>query len=285
MPSEDAAVDAVVSVLATPLSRGSLRLALDFDGTLVPLAPTPDAIEVPAAIPPLLRALCEAGHRVAVVSGRPRSFLRDRLWGAAPFDDVLLIGLHGLEWPGEGEPPRDVRLDDAIAAVDRAAGRPAGFLVEDKGRSVAFHTRQVDERQKPTLVQAVRAALAPFAVDDLTLLAGHEVLELRPQAASKASALRRLKEADGDAVAATIFIGDDVTDEEGFAALGVGDLGIRVGVDVQTRASLCLPSPLSVQRLLERLLGERSEDMLNDGTDDVLDDAVDRDLSSSSSTS
>lgn len=231
-------------------ARGPLLLLLDFDGTLVPIAEHPDAIEVPVELPRLLAGLGAAGHAVYIVTGRRGEFVRERLG-----DGVPIIGLHGLEWPGEPVPARHPALDLLSERASEALVRePAleGALIEDKGLSLALHYRGATARERAHERLLALAESAIFGRSELNVLDGHCVVEVRPREASKANAVRRLVEKYPDRT--PIFMGDDVTDEEAFAALGPLGLGVRVGTQpVVTRAQLSVRDVPEVLRGLERL--------------------------------
>lgn len=235
-----------------------LLMLLDFDGTLVDIAPHPEAIVVPTEAAPTLRAIARAGHRVVIVTGRNRDFVIHRL--GLTFDDVIqVVGLHGLEWPGEPPPPRHPRLDDALTALRSAVSAlPGGDRVhlEDKGLSIAVHTRQVDRAALPAILAVVQAVLAGFVDDALCTLHGHEVIELRPRAASKALAARRLVQ--GTPGRAVVMFGDDRTDEEAFAALPAEALTVRVGPpDIDSVARARVADPAAVWAALAGLAPSR----------------------------
>lgn len=233
---------------ALPRDGRPLLVLLDFDGTLVPIAPTPDAIEVPDALPATLGALRDAGHAVFVVTGRPADFVTERV------PDTPVIGLHGLQWPGEPVPPRASALDDALTQARALSARFPGLLVEDKGVSLALHVRQVPADHHDEAATACRALVGDTLAraPSLTLIEGHEVFEIRPRDASKARAVRRLVAAHpGRQV---VYVGDDVTDEEAFEALPSDALAVRVGPEgVRTRAAHRLPDVASVYALLAGL--------------------------------
>lgn len=234
----------------------SLLLMLDFDGTLVPIAPTPDAIQVSPRVPAVLGALKAVGHEVWIVSGRHPDDIRQHL---GPSYRGPIVGLHGLAWPGERLPGRSPQLDEAARRVEglRAADpRLAGVRVEDKRISLAFHYRQVEEalweHARQTIADGVQALLDP----SLNLLFGHAVVELRPKEASKAHAVRTLVGRFRDRI--PFYIGDDATDEEAFAALPKEGIGVRVGkAYVETRAAIRVPDVETVLSGLESLAQQK----------------------------
>ncbi|MEQ1506664.1 MAG: trehalose-phosphatase, partial [Myxococcota bacterium] len=83
--------------------------ALDFDGTLVALVDDPAAVAVEPWVPALLDRLRARDDRVTILTGRPASFVGARLPG------VRVVGMHGLEWPGEPLPAREPLLDLLVA--------------------------------------------------------------------------------------------------------------------------------------------------------------------------
>lgn len=231
---------------------GRLLLLLDFDGTLVPIAPHPEGIVVPPELPSLLGAVKQRGHAVWIVSGRRAGDVSARVEGAVP-----VVGLHGLEWPGEEAPARHPKLDALRARAEREIASDAtlsGAHVEDKGRSVALHYRGVAETQQRAAGERLTAiAREEIGGDDaLNVLPGHCIVEVRPREASKGNAVRRLVELHPDK--RPVYVGDDVTDEEAFAALGPTGLGVRVSaIDVDTRAALIVHDVEEVLRGLRAL--------------------------------
>lgn len=239
-----------MSPLPAALDVGTepLLVVLDFDGTLVPIAPTPDAIQVPDALPARIQALQERGDAVVIVTGRPASFVMERVEG------VPVVGLHGLQWPGEPLPSRSPALDPVIERGKALSARFPGLLVEDKGLAVGLHVRQVAPGQHAEALRQVRELAQTTVADDpeLNVLEGHEVVEIRPRAASKARALQRL--ARSHPGRRVLYVGDDTTDEEAFAALPADGLAVRVGPpSVPTRASHRVPDVPAVYALLDDL--------------------------------
>jgi trehalose 6-phosphate phosphatase len=227
-----ATISAPISAVRTHLPSppplpASAALYLDFDGTLAPLAPRPDAVEVPADLPPLLSALQRRlDGALAVITGRRLQDVDARL---APFV-FSGAGLHGAELrraPG-GETqlqwnPATRALADALRR--RFADDPR-ILVEDKGASVALHYRQA-----PSRAQACRDAMLAHAPrKHFEIITGSMVVEARPLGANKGRALQHLSARAPFAGRMPGFIGDDATDEDGFtAAADAGGYGVKVG--------------------------------------------------------
>jgi trehalose 6-phosphate phosphatase len=212
-----------------PLSilAGKAALFLDFDGTLVELAETPDSIAVPIALPDLLaRLAARLEGRLAIVSGRALADLDRHLAPAG----LAVSGSHGLELRlADGSelavaaPPALAAARRAIAAFVRAQD---GLLVEDKPAGIALHYRRAPERGE----EVVRFLESLAAETGLSLQRGKMVAELRAGGADKGDALRRLMREPNFAGARPWFVGDDLTDEDAFgAAAALGGGGILVG--------------------------------------------------------
>lgn len=226
-------------------------LYLDFDGTLVEIAPRPDLVRVDPALPGTLERLrTRLGGALAVVTGRPIGVIDDFL-APARFD---IAGLHGVErrvdgvvsgGGAENHPELRARIAGLTAAV---AGLDA-VLIEDKGASVAVHWR---------LASPADAALAEAAVkitaDALgaayRLQLGKAVGEIVPASATKGQAIRVFAQAPPYAGRRAIFLGDDLTDEKAFAVVNAsGGVSVRIGA-AETIATRRLATPEDVRRLL-----------------------------------
>ncbi|MBR0654652.1 trehalose-phosphatase [Plastoroseomonas arctica] len=227
----------------------SSSLFLDFDGTLVEIAATPDAVLVDAGLRDLLAALARHyGPRVAIVSGRSIAQL-DALIG--PVARMLAIsGSHGSEHRfdgGEEKPLRPRSLDAVEARMRDAAARHPGALVEPKSFGVALHYRLAPgfEGEARTLVEALAAA------SGLAVQAGKMMVEARIPGSDKGVAVTRLMQRAGMAGTKPVFLGDDLTDEAGFeAARALGGTGILVGNPRPTAAAYRLDNPAAVRSWL-----------------------------------
>ena len=203
---------------------------LDLDGTLVELAETPAGARASADLPALLQALRDrSGGALAIVSGRPIAELDAMLHGI----QLPAAGLHGLERRnGDG---RLIPAPSLVAPVDlvweeltRAIARHPGLLIERKGPALAIHYRRV-----PRLASFAHR-LARTALDRLgaeyRLDRGKRVAELRPAGADKGDAVRAFLAEPAFLGRTPVFIGDDLTDEAGFAEVDRhGGISIKVG--------------------------------------------------------
>jgi trehalose 6-phosphate phosphatase len=170
-----------------------------------------------------------------------------------------MAGLHGLERRDaagrmHATGATDARLDSARRALLALVAATPGTLLEDKGRTLALHYRAVPAREHE--LRRTMQALAAELGDQYQLLEGKRVLELKPAGATKADAIRAFLAEPPFAGRRPLFIGDDVTDLDGFAAVErVGGLSVAVGdrVEAQVRVS----SPRDVRALLSDLIERR----------------------------
>jgi len=227
-----------------PLDPAS-ALFVDVDGTLLEIAPDPKAVQVPPHLPELLRAL-EARHggAFALVSGRAIAAL-DRLF--APWQ-AAAAGLHGGERRRSDGSRADIDPGIASAALERI--RPAaaefaadlsGVRIEDKGGTLALHYRSTPERAAAVERFAQEAVAAGRGA--LRQLAGKMVIELVPRGFGKGRAIAAFLAEPPFCGRRPVFLGDDVTDEEGFAEIERrGGVAIRVGPPTTaTAAAFALP--------------------------------------------
>ena len=230
----------------------------DFDGTVAPIVELPEAARPLEGIPVLLGQLAERYALVAVLSGRPVTFLQEWLPPT-----VLLSGLYGLEVVRDG-----VRDDhpsggmwrevvDDVATVCRATG-PRGMRVESKGLSLTLHFRGHPELEAEVRAVAERQA----ARSGLSLRSARMSYELHPPIdADKGTALRDL----AGGLEAVCFLGDDrgdlpaFTELERLAGEGVVTAGIAVRSDeapaeLLEAADVVVDGPEGARDLLQQLL-------------------------------
>ena len=238
-------------------STEHLLVAMDFDGTMAPLVDhAGDARALPRSAA-AFAALTELPHTTtALISGRALDSLRAV---AFPPEKTLLIGSHGAEiWMGPGsaelelDEDRRVQLAEVRRELEGIVELAPGTLLEDKPAGVVLHTRLAADDVAEDAVAAARAALQDRP--GVFLKTGNRVLETSVIHASKGEGIAFLRQAT-DATA-TIFAGDDTTDEDALARLLPGDLGVKVGLDF-TQAQFRVEAPVHVSELLEALLRER----------------------------
>lgn len=241
------------AIAALVLARSPRVLFLDYDGTLVPFARTPELARPDAE---LLLLLEELGARpdtdVHVVSGRSRASLEAWL-GHLP------IGLHAEHgywrrasrrhaWVTQLVPEQRRWLRLLERVLVSAVEELPGALLERKSSSLAFHFRNADPEEAGAAAERLRAELLPVcARHGLALLDGNHVLEIRPEGVHKGSVVREVL--TGSAAGAVLAVGDDTTDLDMFAALP--DHGVAVVAGDRLRdAQHRLPGPPEVRELL-----------------------------------
>ena len=230
-----------------------LLVAVDFDGTLAPhrRRPAPMPARCPSPSTPWASLAALRDTTVAVVSGRAR---RDLAAVAHLPGGVLLVGSHGAEIDDDG-PAADVvaRRDALIEAVRAVTTGVPGVDLEPKPAGVAVHVRAAARTDAAQVLDALRAG--PARLPGVVALSGKEVLELSVVAAHKGEALEELR--GRAAASATVFLGDDVTDETAFERLLPGDVGIKVGPGA-TGAEHRVPDPHVVADALGLLATARA---------------------------
>lgn len=241
--------------IPTPALLDGAALFLDFDGTLVDIASTPEGTHVDAELHDLLVALARQLHgRLAIVSGRPLEVLREFGLG-----DLWLAGSHGLELaPPRGDierPARPATIDEAQRVLEAFAATRPGVLVEPKSLGVGLHYRLAPERQRECT--EVMQQLAQTS--GLALQFGKMMLELRPGGADKGTVIEQLLARAPFHGHRAVFMGDDVTDEDGFEAMQrVGGDGVLVGPERQSHAAWRLDDVEAVRWLLRASTGSAS---------------------------
>lgn len=246
-------------------SPTTAAIACDYDGTLAPIVDDPDsAAPLPAALE-AVAALVGAGTAVAIISGRPVSFLREHV----PIVGCALIGQYGLESLHDDVVVVDPRAEAFVDAVHHAAGDAdvtwPGLRVEHKG-DLAF---TVHWRTAPELAPPPDELEAFASRHGLVVQPGRLACELRtPVPVDKGIALNRWLVTRGRATAA--FVGDDLGDLEAFDAIeqwcarGDGRSAARVAVrsdevppGLLERADLVVEGPDGVAALLSSLAPRR----------------------------
>jgi trehalose 6-phosphate phosphatase len=229
----------------------TLLVACDYDGTLSPIVNDPELAFPHRESVAALRALASfPDTHVAVVSGRS---LRDLAALSRLPAEIHLVGSHGSEFDAgfvrdldEQQIRLRTEITQALTDVARHAGD--GFTVEKKPASVAFHYRNADPADAAKTVQAILEGPATRA--GVQIKRGKMVIELSVIATDKGTAIETLRrQVAADAV---LFMGDDVTDEDGFAVLAGPDLGVKIG-EGETKAHVRLGDTEATARQLALL--------------------------------
>ena len=230
-------------------------LFLDVDGTLLELAEHPDKVVVPEGLVSLLKRLKDSlDGALALISGRSLAAL-EALLGDTGLDAA---GCHGAELRIAGAVKVLAAADTLVPRIAERLARSADAiplaLVEVKPHSIALHYRPptLDARRAR---QLARRALAGDG-GRFRLLAGKNIVEILPSDAGKGRAIACFLDRPPYAGRIPVFIGDDVTDEEGFREVNRRHgLSIRVGGDGVTAARYRAPDVVWTTAWLGRLAG------------------------------
>jgi trehalose 6-phosphate phosphatase len=231
--------------LAGLAARRPVLVASDYDGVLSPLVGDPSAaVLLPGMAEVLTRLTRCDGVTVALVSGRGVTDLQTTSGLTGSF---RWVGSHGAEFDGPLSDELAAQRDALAELLAPLVADTPGALLEVKPASVAVHVRQVQDR---ALAAALLARVRTQVDSSLTLKPGKEVLEVAVTDADKGTALRRLIAELRPA--STIYLGDDVTDEDGFRALGPNDVTVKIG-DGPTAAGYRVADPAGARAVLHRL--------------------------------
>ena len=232
-------------------ARSRVLLAFDYDGTLAPIAPTPESAQLP---PPTRQLLVQVAKRypVVVISGRALFDISARVAGIG---SQQVFGNHGLERSGVTSQPR-AEVRSWVRLLNEQLAEQPGVLVEDKLHSLSVHYRAAPDHE-----QALQSILPVVrTLPGVRVICGAAAVNLLPNDdANKGVALRRALDASG--CDGAIYVGDDETDEDAFAALSPDRLlSIRIGASMASSARYHLDSQESIDLLLQALIDERNDD-------------------------
>lgn len=237
------------------LQPQQIGLFLDVDATLLDLAPSPDAVEVPAD---LLEILAAAERRLdgalALISGRPIAQLDQLL---APLQ-LRASGVHGSEIRQSADAPSTclTQTRPPAGAWDdllRLVARFPGTFAENKGIGFAVHHRAAGAAEKK-LVSALRSFVDDIAEFGLELSAGDRVCEIRPAGFNKGTAIEIFMAYEPFAGRRPVFVVDDRIDRPGFdAALALGGLAFSVGAPLPGLSGWFV-QPAAVREWIGRLV-------------------------------
>lgn len=224
---------------------------LDFDGTLVEIAPTPDAVRLlDVTRATLTRLQSSLGGALAIVTGREISAVDAML---APFR-CPVAGVHGMSRrDAEGrihDKPADTELLDAAGRrLQRLAARHSGLLVERKSHAIAIHFRG-----NPALEAECAAAMEDIAAldDQVRLIKGKMVIEAHHKETNKGTAITEYMKEPPFFGRVPFFAGDDVTDEDAMQVVNdLGGISVKVG-DGQSHARYSTADTASFLMWLEQ---------------------------------
>ena len=236
-----------MSLRGSFIPHTDIALFLDVDGTLLEIAATPEAVRVPAALRNTLHLAAKRENgALALISGRTIAEL-DRLFEPHVFPAA---GQHGVEIrDSKGDVTQPIidsrHLDSARDVLKEVVSHYKGLLLEDKGSALALHFRLAPQHERAVMV--VMVELADQLREKFVLRDGKCVLELTPRGYSKRGAIEAFMREPPFAGRTPVFIGDDVTDEDGFEAVNsLGGYSVRVGDLAATAAKFRFSSVSTV---------------------------------------
>ena len=238
-----------------------MLLVSDFDGTLAPIVDRPDQAALPAETKDTLLQLgIRDKYLLGIVSGRSLGDVCSRI----DIPGLTYSGNHGLEIKGPGIDfvhPEAEALRQTLQEVDlrlrQELAEIPGVITEQKGLTLSVHYRLTPDGLVEDVHTRFAAAMAPLLEPGkLKLTRGKKVLEVRPGLDwNKGKAITKLQEVYPD-TSLTVFFGDDLTDEDGFAVVqGRGGLAVFVGPAREPTCALHrLDSPEEVAQTLRLML-------------------------------
>lgn len=259
----DGVPGSLIAALRRLATTPQLTVALDFDGVLAPLVDRPgDARGDDRSLRAIRDLVALSGTTVVLVSGRSLDSLR--AVSGSP-DKVLLVGSHGAEYDlGEGNAGISLTAEEKRTltelgrAISDVVERHPNARLEDKPAGCALHTRGL----APDAAKAAQRDASRTVgqrVPGVTHRAGKDVLEFSVVAATKGDAMQRLRL--HTSATAMLYAGDDVTDEDAFAALDVGDVSVKVG-EGATVADHRVHGTVEVSQMLRVLAADRRNHLL-----------------------
>lgn len=237
-------------------SSDHIALLLDFDGTISEIVSRPEQAEMAPAIRPLLETLTSRpDFNVAVVSGRALEDVRTR----TGLENVIYVGNHGLEIEAGATRFREPHaeslrreLRSLSLQLKLALAETDGLEIEDKGLTLSVHYRRVPEQLHHWVREVTNGAATRSR--SFQCREGKMVLEIKPESTwNKGYAIRWILREILPSPSLPIYIGDDVTDEDAFAAIPQG-ITIRVGDPGVSRAQFSLPNVAAVGEFLQWLI-------------------------------
>ncbi len=244
---------------ARAIKGKNILLLFDFDGTLTPIVSKPKKVKLSPAVRKYLKKLSKNKRiDVGIVSGRE---LKDimRLVG---IKGIYYVGNHGLELKGPGSffiHPSFKKYNPYVKTIADALRRGIsgikGAILEYKRLSLSLHYRLVPAKNISKLKSIFMSISMPYIKSGkVKLTRGKKVLEVRPPLSwDKGKVVKIIKNMTGKKNTLTLFVGDDVTDEDAFKVLKKGDFSIRVIKKKSSKARYFLKSPNEVRRLLVKI--------------------------------
>jgi trehalose 6-phosphate phosphatase len=252
-------MESLISAMAALPKDQGLILFLDYDGTLVEIAPRPELAHPTQELVHVLARLASLpGLALVVVSGRSLKNLQELL----PIAGLNYLGSHGAEGLIGGKPwtikcsgNNRKEQDELQRQLINCLGNLKGWWLETKPLSFALHYRQAEPEEEVEIFKVLGPWLDQVSrVGHHQILQGKKVVEILPQGVSKGAAIREILLLSGFSKHFPVYLGDDVTDESAFQVLQGRGLTVKVGVgQAVTAASYSLSHPAEVRQFLTLL--------------------------------
>jgi len=235
------------------LGTSAVALFLDVDGTLLDIRDNPSDVVADSALTELLNACSTELHgALSLISGRSIEEV-DRIFAPAIFP---VAGAHGAELRFDGA--QALTLDsnpmprEALRRLEKFVATNQGLLIEYKRGGVSLHYRRAPELREQC-TEFVNGLL-PELQQDFRLIAGKMVFEFAPKEHHKGAAIAEMMRHDPFAGRRAVFVGDDVTDEDGFRVVNAqAGITIRVGGNRDSEAEYSLTDVAAVRSWLESI--------------------------------
>lgn len=247
------------------LRNKELVLFIDYDGTLAPIAKLPDQAFLSENMAEVLNTLSQFPHcHVVVISGRALPDLKKMI----DIPNIIYVGNHGFEVEGitsfNLETMIPAQYFDDLANIKTVLSAKLsvieGLWVEDKGINLTVHYRPASEKAGVLARRIFKRECQPYLDENrIFVMQGKKVLEIRPPIRwTKGEAalliLYRIGQDVGKDNIATMYVGDDVTDEDAFKALNQIGITIRVGQQAGSGAQYFVEKQSDVLKLLQEIV-------------------------------
>ena len=257
----------IETLLKRAVEAETLRIFLDYDGTLAAFAPTPDTILPDQKLIALIKKMVHShGVLPAVISGRRLAHIQKLL----PVKGLLLGGTYGIEMQlPDGQLFNILSFEEVRASIEPLIplwkewiGKSQAIYLEDKGWALALHNRITEPSdQEPVLLRISKMTEEIMPSEGFRLSGNERFLEIAPIKANKAEAVKLVLSKMTPSNALVFYFGDDDKDEEAFRpVLDAGGFTIRImKAPVQTKAQVLLKSPEELRGLLDQMVNARQK--------------------------
>jgi trehalose-phosphatase len=246
------------------LTNKYLFLFFDYDGTLAPIAKTPQQAVISEKVKELLETLSRKPNlALAIISGRELKDVKN----IVGLKNIIYAGNHGLEIEGPKikfeshvSPRSKSVMRDIYENLISNFSRIKGVLIEDKGLAISVHYRLVDAKNMHEFLSIFFEITKPFTANNkIKINEGKKVYEIRPMVAwDKGKTVlwllaRQQFLVEEDKVI-PVYFGDDITDEDSFKALKNKGLTIFVGEPKASKAAYYVKSAAEVAQFMKKVL-------------------------------